>query len=67
MTKHDNIMQNAIINGAEPTTPEPFYLRLPEPMADDEIEGICWTEMDRRLLSFARAVEAEYNAARGIT
>ena len=28
-------------------------------LTDDEIEEICWTEMDRRLLSFAKAIEAK--------
>lgn len=28
-------------------------------LTDEQIEELCWTEMDRRLLSFARAVEAK--------
>ena len=30
------------------------------PLTDEEIEELCWTEMDRRLLSFARAIEAAH-------
>lgn len=28
-----------------------------KPLTDEQIEELCWTEMDRRLLSFARAIE----------
>ena len=28
-------------------------------LTDDEIEDACWTEVDQRLLSFARAIEAK--------
>lgn len=28
-------------------------------LTDERIEELCWTELDRRLLSFARAIEAE--------
>ena len=34
-----------------------------EPLTDEQIEEICWTEVDQRLRSFARAIEA----AHGIT
>lgn len=33
-------------------------------LTDEQIEEICWTEMDRRLLSFARAVIAADRAQR---
>ena len=35
-------------------------------LTDAEIEDACWTEMDRRLLSFARAVEAAVRAKLGV-
>ncbi len=28
-------------------------------LTDEEIEELCWTELDRRLLSFARVIEAK--------
>jgi hypothetical protein len=31
-----------------------------QPLTDEEIDELCWTEMDRRLLSFARAIEAAH-------
>lgn len=47
-----------------PGQPVALYLRpltphMPEPMTDNELEEICWTEIDRRLLSFARSIESE--------
>ena len=31
-----------------------------KPMTDEQIEEICWTEVDQRLRSFARAIEAHH-------
>ena len=31
-----------------------------KPLTDEQIEELCWTELDRRLLSFARAIEAAH-------
>ena len=41
---------------ATPSTQQP---RQWQGLTDEEIEELCWTEMDRRLLSFARAIEAK--------
>ena len=40
----------------------PLYTTPPhrKPLTDEEIEELCWTELDRRLLSFARAIEAAH-------
>ena len=35
--------------------PQPPVQR--KPMTDEEIEDACWTEVDQRLRSFARAIE----------
>lgn len=41
---------------------QPLYTSQPasKPLTDEQIEELCWTEMDRRLLSFARAIEAAH-------
>lgn len=39
--------------------PIPLYTTPParKPLSEEEIEDICWTEVDQRMRSFARAIE----------
>ena len=34
-------------------------------LTDDDIEDVCWTEVDQRLRSFARAIEAKLKEKNG--
>jgi hypothetical protein len=50
-------------DGTETWKEEPFYTAPPQrewqSLTDENIEDACWTEVDQRLRSFARAIEAK--------